>query len=125
MTPPPPAAASSTTRKPLARAAGLLLPGAGQALHGDWVAAMMIALATAFLWLAAALEVIVHNRSGFPAPLHLWAELGALRWPVTIVPEIPVVVIFALTLHIGSAWLAGSTRFGAPRTSATHGITAD
>ena len=92
---------SADSRRTLARAVGVVLPGAGQALHRDFVAAAMIALATGFLWLAVALEIIVHNRSGFPAPLHLWAELSALRWPLTIVPEIPVVVIFALTLQLG------------------------
>lgn len=96
---------------------GLVVPGGGQALHGDFVAATLIALATAFLWLATALEVLVHNRPGFPAPLELWKELGALRWPLTIVPEIPVVLLFALTLHFGAAWLAWTPRFGAPRTT--------
>ncbi len=115
--PPAAHAGASSAQRSRAGLLGLLVPGGGQAAHGDFVAALTIASATAFLWLAAALEIVVHNRPGFPAPLHLWTELGALRWPLTIVPEIPVVVIFALTLHLGAAWMAWTPRFGGPRAS--------
>lgn len=106
--------ASNTARQRRARLLGLLLPGLGQASHGDWLAATCVAAGTAFFWLAALLELIVHNRRGYPAPLNLLDEISALHWPLQIVPDAPVAVVFALTLHIGAAWVAGTARFGLP-----------
>ncbi len=89
-----------------ALSAGLLLPGAGQALRGDWLSGAAVALATLFFWLAAAIEVVVHNRDGYPAPLALWEALGELSWPLTLVPQLAYAVVCALSVHVGAAWFA-------------------
>lgn len=105
---------SDAGRRRRARLLGLAVPGLGQAAHGDVLAGLGILLGVAFFWLATALELLVHNRSGYPAPLDLFGELAALQWPLRLVPDAPVALIFALTLHLGAAWLAGSPRFGGP-----------
>ncbi|MEY3012000.1 MAG: hypothetical protein RIT45_735 [Pseudomonadota bacterium] len=101
-------------RRRRARLLGLLLPGGGQLVHGDVLAAAGVLLGVAFLLLACSLELVVHNRTGYPAPLVLFRELGALKSPLTVVPDAPVALIFALVLHVGAAILAGSERFGGP-----------
>lgn len=106
--------ASTPATRRRARLLGLLFPGLGQASHGDWLAAACVAGGTVFFWLAALLELIVQNRRGYPAPLNLLDEISALHWPLQIVPDAPVAVVFALTLHVGAAWVAGTERFGLP-----------
>ena len=91
-------------RRPLI--AGLLLPGAGQAVRGDWLSAIALLIATCFFWLAALIELIVMNRGGYPAPLVIPEALAALQAPLTIVPQLVYAIILALTLHVGGAVLA-------------------
>jgi hypothetical protein len=103
-----------TRPRPLARWIGLCVPGGGQLVVGDLFAAALVFVGTTFFAFAAALELVVHNRAGYPAPLELVSALAALEPPLTIVPDFPVAVIFGLTLHIGAAFAAGSARFGGP-----------
>lgn len=100
----PPASPHLTDRRPLI--AGLLLPGAGQALRGDWLSAGALFVACGFFWLAATIELIVMNQSGYPAPLVIPHALAALQAPLTIVPQLVYAIIVALTLHIGGAIVA-------------------
>ncbi|MCO4761929.1 MAG: hypothetical protein KC502_10520 [Myxococcales bacterium] len=90
--------------------AGLLVPGAGQLLRKDYVSALALLAATLFFWLAAAIELIVANQAGYPAPLVLMEALAALQPPLTVLPQLVYAVVCALTMHVGGAWLASRAR---------------
>ncbi len=105
---------ASAERRRRARLLGLVLPGGGQLVHGDVLAAIGVLLGVVFFVLTCSLELVVHNRTGYPAPLVLLREVGALKPPLTVVPDAPVALIFALVLHFGAAIMAGSARFGGP-----------
>ena len=94
---------------------GLLFPGGGQIATGDVFAAGLVLISTAFLWMTAVLELVVNNMHGYPAPLHLAAEIAKLKSPLTIVPHIIVAIILALTVHIGAAWFAAKETSDATR----------
>ena len=87
--------------------AGLLLPGAGQVLRGDLLSGFGVLIGTAFFWMAAVVELIVANQSGYPAPLVLTEALAGLTAPLTILPQLVYAALCALTLHIGAAVIAG------------------
>ncbi len=108
-----PSAVSAQLRR-RARLAGMLLPGAGQLMHGDFVGASCVAIGTVALWLYAALELLVPNQAGSLASLHLLEALTSLRAPLTVLPDMVVAALLALTVHVGAALLAGSVRFGRP-----------
>ena len=101
-----------------ALAAGLLLPGGGQMLRGELLAGLFVLLGTCFFWLCAALELVVNNMRGYPAPLKLWDELAALKSPLTLVPHVIVAILFAIALHTGAAWFASRN---SARTAAEEG----
>ena len=95
-----------------ARLIGILIPGAGQLVSRDPLSAALVLLGTLFFWTAAALELVVPNHAGYPAPLQLFAALAELTPLITLVPDLVFAVVLALTLHLGAAFAAGSVRFG-------------
>ena len=95
---------TSSQRAPML--AGLLIPGAGQAIRGDLLSAVGVFVATVFFWMAAVIELIVANQSGYPAPLVIIDALQQLNAPLTILPQLVFAVLCALTMHIGAAILA-------------------
>ncbi len=86
--------------------AGLLLPGGGQFLLGDWRSALCVLFGVAFLTLTVGLELTVPNYDGYPAPFLLPERLAALTSPIRVVPQLVMASVFAVALHVGAAMFA-------------------
>ncbi len=87
-------------------AAGLLLPGGGLLVRRRWVDGLLCAAGAAFLVLCGLIDLVVSNRMGYPAPMHVFTELGSLPSPLRVGPTVPVALIFGLAIHLTGAWLA-------------------
>jgi len=94
----------------------LIFPGAGQLLRGEYLSALGVLVGSSFFWLAAIIELVVANQSGYPAPLVLIDAISDLHWPLTILPQLVYASICAITLHVGAAVMAGRAEL--PPTSA-------
>lgn len=57
--------------------------------------------------MAAIIELIVANQTGYPAPLIIGDALANLSPPLVILPQLIYALVCALTLHIGAAVMAG------------------
>ncbi len=93
--------------------AGLLVPGGGQLMLGDWKSAFFVLFGVAFLMLSFGLELTVPNYDGYPAPFVLTARLASLSSPLRVVPQLIVVGVFTVSLHVGAALYAARS-WGAP-----------
>ena len=86
--------------------AGLILPGGGQFMLGDWRSALFILFGVSFLVLYCSLELAVPNFDGYPAPFFLPDRLANLNSPLRIVPQLIVASIFGTAFHVGAAVFA-------------------
>lgn len=80
--------------------AGLLVPGLGPALRGDWLTALLVLWAVAFLGGMALVALIVHHLAGYPVPFDLFGMLAALPWPMPVPPEVAFAGVAALSVHV-------------------------
>lgn len=84
--------------------AGLLLPGLGSLVRGRWLDALLAAWCVGTLLLVAAVEVAVWNGGAQGSSLDLLAAFRQLHgWP-RLVPAVPTTLLFALTVHLLSAF---------------------
>ncbi len=81
---------------------------------GDWRSGLFVLLGVLFLLLSCGLELTVPNFDGYPAPFVLPSQLFALSAPIRVVPQLVVVSVFTVALHVGAALFAArSTGAGA------------
>lgn len=83
---------------------GLLLPGGGSLLRGQWGQALLGLGTVALLAGLAAVALVAANRSEAIDGASLTDALLALTWPLRVPPTVPVTAAMALAVHILCAW---------------------